>query len=345
MPPFTDLTSWQSRRFVLAPPTERIRQPPVQPSAQSQQRPPTPPKRKRGQTKRSAEAAGNAKKKRKTKGKQRATSEEEEDVINITSDEDEDITVVDDAPQAPRRSTRTKKVVAGGYRETEDDGGDSAAMDVDAPQRQRDPMLDDPGLVAMDETEDNLGSTDIKAEETETRLQTPAPISQSVDPFIVDDDEDEKPKPILKLNYQGFNIHGQCLCVIVEPYPPIRSAPKPMSLVREGLVAPGARAPSIAPLDYRPPGESSRREKTPLFLPEDDGERGITPAPFQRNLPPVPRFHDDPPSNEDEEDAGGLFELSQVLRSVGGHSAMAAEDDDEIEGAVFFGDADEAREL
>lgn len=238
-------------------------------------------------------------------------------------------------------------MVVGGYRETEDDDAtDSAPMDVDVPPPPPvDPTLDDPNLIAMDESEDHVDP--VKTEETEPRLQGPSSLPITPPPpeptLLIDDDEEEKPKPILKLSYQNFNIHGQCLCVIVEPWPPIRSAPKPMALVREGLVGP--RSPSAAPTNRTPSIAPSLREQTPLFLPEDDGERGQTPAPFQRTRPAVPLFHEEHTSDDDEGYGDSMFQLSQILRTVGGHSAGAVEDDDEIEGAVFFGDADEAREL
>ena len=52
---------------------------------------------------------------------------------------------------------------------------------------------------------------------------------------------------------QGFSIGGRCLCVIVEPYPPLSEAPRVMSLAPMGLVA--LRAPSIAPADFVPSGQ------------------------------------------------------------------------------------------
>ena len=50
------------------------------------------------------------------------------------------------------------------------------------------------------------------------------------------------------------------------------------------------------------------------------------------------------PEVSDEEE-GDMVLFSQILRSVGDHPPGIAEDDDEIDGAVFFGDADEMREL
>lgn len=163
----------------------------------------------------------------------------------------------------------------------------------------------------------------------------------AMDVELVEDEEETKPKPILKLHYHGFNIHGRCLCVIVEPYPPLRSATRAPSLAPMGLVAP--RAPSIAPPDFVPSGGPAQRARTPLFLPDFDRDPTPAPAPA-RNLPPVPLFSETYDGSDDE-DNGEMVLFSQLLRSVGDHPPGIAEDDDEIDGAVFFGDADETREL
>lgn len=167
------------------------------------------------------------------------------------------------------------------------------------------------------------------------------PVDEPVmDVELVDEEEEVKPKPILKLSYHGFNIHGRCLCVIVEPWPPLRSGTRAPSLAPMGIVAP--RAPSIAPADFVPSGGAGQRARTPLFLPDFDREP--TPAPVPgRNLPPVPLFNESVEGSDDED--GEMVLFSQLLMSVGDHPPGIAEDDDEIDGAVFFGDADEMREL
>ncbi|KAI0702868.1 hypothetical protein BC835DRAFT_1410897 [Cytidiella melzeri] len=164
---------------------------------------------------------------------------------------------------------------------------------------------------------------------------------------LINDEEEEKPKPVMKLLYQGFSVHGRCLCVIVEPYPPVRQQ-RQMSLTPTGVIGP--RAPSIAPPDLVPSGAAAaQRSKTPLFLPEDDDDdyyarRSVTAALLpQRSRPPVPLFHEAP--NKQDEDDGGMLAFSQVLQSMGEHHTGATEDDDEMEGMVLFGDADEARGL
>ena len=194
----------------------------------------------------------------------------------------------------------------------------------------------EPSLSAQHPEEASLDVDDLEAAPEQA-----GPSTNAIDVELVDDDEEARPKPILKLHYHGFNIHGRCLCVIVEPYPPLRSGTRAPSLAPTGLVAPG-RAPSMAPPDFVPSGGAAQRERTPLFLPDLDREP--TPAPSaMRKLPPVPLFSESAEGSDDED--GGMVLFSQILRSVGDHPPGIAEDDDEIEGAVFFGDADEMREL
>lgn len=252
---------------------------------------------------------------------------------------------------APRQSGRFRKVVAGGYREDEED--DETPMDVDAE------MINDSdgneAAILMGSTSASAnggsGAILIKDEDDDVRLtsepppgantpaesvhiDTPPPPPPDIELEI--GEQESKLKPTLQLQYQGFSIYGHCLCVIVEPWPPVRSQ------TRAPSVAPGPsnpRAPSIAPPDFVPSG-GRLREKTPLFLPDFTRERSETPAPFlqQRVLPPVPLF-DDEPHNSDGSDSE-LIQFSQALNSAGEFRA-GAEDDDEMDGAVFFGDADE----
>jgi hypothetical protein len=156
---------------------------------------------------------------------------------------------------------------------------------------------------------------------------------------IQEDEEESKPKPILRLKYQGFDIAGRCLCVVVEPWPTIRSASRAPSVA----LSTASRASSIAPPDFMSSDKVAARGRTPLFLPEDDSERGgATSSSLPqavRKRPPVPAF-DDSSSEEDD-----LMQFSQVLRKTSGYRTGETDADDELEGAVLFGDADEAREL
>lgn len=189
-------------------------------------------------------------------------------------------------------------------------------------------------------------SVQVKDETTEPRLsQTPAPNDSggAAAPIDIDIDiEEEKPKPILTLKYQDFSIYGHCLCIVVEPYPQQRFPSRAAS-----------RAPSIAPL-FTPrdqsvaPTAATLRARTPLFLPDDDDrERSQTPAPFlgHSSRPPVPLFDDDEEDGGQSSDDGGMMAFSQAMNNYSHLPAGAADDDDDLEGAVLFGDADEIREL
>ncbi|KAG6821610.1 hypothetical protein H0H93_000119 [Arthromyces matolae] len=153
----------------------------------------------------------------------------------------------------------------------------------------------------------------------------------------LENDEDEKPKPILQLRYRGFDIYGHCLCVVVEPWPPMRS----MSRVTPAL----NREPSLAPPQSGIHGTSNTRGKTPLFLPDDDhgGER---PPSFRDRRAPTslldPGFLEDS-DNSDEDD--GMMLFSQVLNNTGDTRAGAVGDDEDMDTDMFFGDADEIKEL
>lgn len=286
---------------------------------------------------------------------------------------------------APRRSARARKVKASGYREQGEDDGEEVqevhqVHDVDADVDMAGPLqdtrtgpeqdpaagalqLDDSNLIAMDESEEtpapqptvkretiepsvSLADEPELVEETiaEDIVESAAPGQEHAQPMLQDEDEEDKKKLTLRLKYEGFNIQGRHLCVVVEPYPPVRAQTRAPSLAP--IFANTQRAPSIAPADYVPRGATPLREKTPLFLPEYDRERSVTPAPSfarQRTLPPVPLFNE---SQEDEDsDEDGFMEFTQILRSVSQNHAGAVEEDDEIDGAVLFGDADETREL
>lgn len=228
------------------------------------------------------------------------------------------------------------------------------------------PALDDSGLITIDDAEDSASVT-VKHEDAEPSLTTldkqagPAapkqPISAGDSAVIapqkdLQEGDEDKSKLALRLKYQGFNIHGRCLCVIIEPFSSIRAMTRELSRapsLAPAMAPPGdfsLRAPSIAPPDFVPSGGAARRAQTPLFLPEYDRERSVTPAPAfrqQRSLPPVPLFNASMADSDSDDDA--IMNFSQLLQSVGEYRAGLVEDDDEIDGAVLFGDADETREL
>ncbi|KAI0347231.1 hypothetical protein BDW22DRAFT_1387298 [Trametopsis cervina] len=317
----------KTRRFTAAP--KVVRPPQPAPAAEASTSTAT----AKGGRKRPRQTKGKAPAKKAPKRKGKAAR-----VDHVTGSEDEaqfsDSVVDDEVAERPsvRRSTRKRKVAKGAYAEDEGD-----EENVYVPQ-------DEVSEEAQDDVMEDEHMQDEDSAMVEDSEPPPPPLEDSL---LVDEDEEEKPKPIMQLRYQGFSVHGRCLCVIVEPFPPVRKQ-RQMSLAPEGLRGP--RAPSIAPPDFVPPGQTAQRAKTPLFLPDDDDDdferRSVTPAPVpQRYRPPVPLFHETPEEqNEDDED-GGMMAFSQVLQTMGEYHTGAIDDDDEMDGMVLFGDADEAREL
>lgn len=351
--------SFQTRTFIARPPQKPMGPPPVPaPSSRAQKG-----KRKGRAASESTKKAASPRKKRKTKGKGKARMDED-DEMTTTSEEDDDPLTSEQLFGAPRRrSVRNVKMVAGGY--------------TDAPQiPDTDVEMTDPDLATA--TRSSEGHTELIENPTDTDLpnaavavvkdeNTDTPLISSTDITDVDattnmtrppaieidlevEEEEPKPKPMLQLKYRGFRIYGHCLCIVVEPWPPMRRASRaPSAFPPERL----SRTPSIAPADFVTSADvGALRGRTPLFLPDDDDrDRSETPAPFlgRRVLPPVPLFNDPSPSEEnaeDDDDFGGMMDLTQVLNAAGDFRAGAADDDDDdMDGAVFFGDADEKREL
>jgi hypothetical protein len=129
--------------------------------------------------------------------------------------------------------------------------------------------------------------------------------------------EEEKPKPILKLTYQGFNIYGHCLCVVVEPWPVIRSMTTSLS----------NRSVADSSLFLQQRSRPGYERSPHLFLPKELQEDEISDG------------------DSDSNEIGGMMQFSQVLRNVGDSRAGAANDDEGMDGSVLFGDADEFKEL
>ncbi|KAI5893461.1 uncharacterized protein SCHCODRAFT_02621872 [Schizophyllum commune H4-8] len=343
----------KTRHFVAAPPVKR--------TAPASAPPPT----TQSTSKRKARPkAAPAPKRQKTKGKARADEDEELAVTSDEEAEDEGAPM----PAAPRRSLRARKPALGLYAEDAED--EDMEEDVKPP-----PAAEPPNPETEEPPQEDV--------EMSEPSPSPPPPPQPSAFDLAADEEEEKPKPLLQLRYQGFSIYGHCLCVVVEPWPPMRGASlAPGS--RAGSVAP-SRSGSLAPFhqetSVQPPG--TQRARTPLFLPDPDerrsltpGPRGLTPAPLNardgsaapatsrdgsvvpsgRNLPPVPLFGDsnqeplfllgdeDEDANVDE-DGSGMMALSQALHAAGDLHGTAAEDDEDMDGSIFFGDADEVREL
>ena len=294
------------------------------------------------------ESDGQARRKKlKTSGKEklRIVDSDDEEQEPRFDDEDFDNQTPMSIKDGPvRRSRRTNIKAVGTYAESEE--GDIEMTPPLPTQGSPTPMLvmekrvsGEPTAVKeevqMDSTTEPLDNSSVSGD-----LEDSGPSEIELDV----DEEEAKPKPILQLKYQGFDISGRCLCVVVEPWPPIRAASRTPSVAP--LFSNVSQAPNIARPDFISGDQRTlmQREGTPLFLPDPDRERSETPAPSGsgRVLPPVPLFNDAIVMDEDS-DEDGLMTFSQSLNYAGGHGAVEA--DDEIDGAIFFGDADEAREF
>jgi len=151
------------------------------------------------------------------------------------------------------------------------------------------------------------------------------------------DEEEEKPKPTLQLKYKGFGIYGQSICVVVEPWPVVRSENRTI----QELGGISSRKSTL----QQSTSTIAPRAKTPLFLADDNEmDHGVE----HRQSSPTTNPWDDLETMEDTDDdseVGGMMAFSQAINLAGDNRPGAAEDEDEMEGAVLFGDADEARQL
>ncbi|KAF9534208.1 hypothetical protein CPB83DRAFT_843859 [Crepidotus variabilis] len=172
----------------------------------------------------------------------------------------------------------------------------------------------------------------------------PPGLTDENDAMTLDVEEEEaKPKPILGLKYQGFSIYGSCLCIVVEPWPVVRTM--------TGVAA------ALAKMPAKPSQSRIGSNKQPLFLPEEPEEepardkvsdadpkikRYVNKSYLKQVLNEVIELSDDSDEHDDEV---GMMELTQVLRNAGDIRAGAMNDDEDMDGSVLFGDADEYREL
>lgn len=318
---------------------------PIQPEAVAPQRSR---KRKLSNTSRSdAQKKYRGKGKGKGKGTQKAGKPEESLVIS-SDDEDEGMSTAGSS-SSRRRSTRTRKVVAGGYRD-DDDGEDDEGpeyVDVDVPiSNQTEDSLpavkdEEPDIDLYQPNQEDMPDPDDDYEIEERR---PDDIPSAPPAFLKDPDEDEdvKPKPLMRLRYQGLHVNDRCLCVIVEPRPPLNASERGASMAP---APPAPRAPSIAPADFVASTDAARNTKLPLFLPDFDRGRSETPAPFPLRASVPPGLDGDGLYTMEEDEMDDMMAFGEVLRSGGEYAAGGVEDDDEMDGAVFFGDADEFREF
>lgn len=255
----------------------------------------------------------------------------------------------------PRRSYRTRKATSRHLQDDADSDSPSYEEDEDFISEEvthKDPQRfitqnQDESTIAIEhkaqrtikkEVSEPVLSIDNVASVDNTGMHdTRGPQSQS-NPADIEEQE-EKPKPVLALTYQGYTISDCCLCVIVEPWPPITT---PLVASNPSL---RSRALSSLPLER---SELSRpeevRSKTPLFLPDWDRGKSLTPdfpSP-QLSSTLISSTLDQDSSESSEMDDMMVF--SQALRFVG-DSFTASTYDDEVDGSVLFGDADEKKEI
>lgn len=320
---FLSLNFVQQRHFVAVPVPKPI------PAPSTTFNPPRPRKRvRKNDSLGRIEGWKKSKTNVKAKGKGKAKATEirvEEDLM------DED--ALSSPEPEPRRSKRQRKEVTPGYNDMDKDStddDDEYVMDSDppetVPQTQSAEEGDQVVVVENEEREPSLHSQPEQPGSSFMGLET--------------EEEEMKPKPQLQLSFNGFNIFGRCLCVIVEPWPVIRAPAEPLAPQSSRMTA-SSRAASVVP------DPASGRGQTPLFLPDDD-DRGITPAPAPRaERPPVPLFGDPPPNDsvrDEEDEEGGMILFSQLLSATGG-LRVDVDDEEGFEGALLFGDADERKEL
>lgn len=154
------------------------------------------------------------------------------------------------------------------------------------------------------------------------------------------DEEEEKPKPLLRLKYHTLTVSGYCLCVVVEPWSPQRRITGPLSTAL--LTAPSHD--DIGTLVVE--DALVERGRTPLFFPELDDNHSRKPEGSSSVKARPPPFLLDSSGEADDESRRGdtLMNFSQALNTTG-YAATGSIDDEDMEGAVLFGDADEVREL
>jgi hypothetical protein len=260
----------------------------------------------------------------------------------------------------PRRSARSMKLAQGAYREDDDEAGEglsapSMAEAGNTVEAVADVDMSGDGESAVAGVDEMMPPPPLPVKtESQDSFMAPPPIPGRPEMAIdinEDDLEEDKPKPILQLKYKGFDIAGRCLCVIVEPWPPQRGPSRAPSQTPFSRAS--TRAPSIAPADFVTSAQAAAavRGRTPLFLPEDDENSRATPYAVpqfpQRRLEQPTRSLEDfaPASDSEDEDSVELMQFSRSLKNAGNFRTGEVDDDDELDGGVFFGDADEAREL
>ncbi|KAF8621570.1 hypothetical protein AX15_007597 [Amanita polypyramis BW_CC] len=140
------------------------------------------------------------------------------------------------------------------------------------------------------------------------RDSTESPVTGHLDAddiMDLDVSEEEKPKPRMQLRYENLQLGGQCLCVVVEPL---------LERNNDKSGQPSTRMTST----------ESGIDRQPLFLPEQELD-----------------------SEDESETVGdeGMMSFSQRLHAMGDYTTNLADDGEDVDGDVFLGDADDAREF
>ncbi|KAF8845843.1 hypothetical protein BDN67DRAFT_961492 [Paxillus ammoniavirescens] len=351
----------KSRYFVAAPPRSEVA-PVSAPAPVAPRHPCRENSKKRRRTRPPAKQSNH--KRAKTKGKHKASDNHlDEDILSTEeSEQDSDVEAsLQGVARMPRRSQRQRRAIAGGYRET-DDGVEDVDVDQDVDMASPPGHFEtngEPSTHSSNASAERSPAPDVKPEDVDQPLPVVtegdedivldsndqrSPTYDVPDIDFVVDEEEKKPKPLLKLKYQSYTISGHCLCVVVEPWPLQRAVTRLQSVAPLGTVSQRGSVTSALPTS----GGSSiggQRAQTPLFLPELDRASSEAPYLRGRSLPPVPLFYDDTTNDGDDGySSDNLMDFSQALNSTGHMHANAADDDD-MDGAVLFGDADEVREF
>jgi len=144
--------------------------------------------------------------------------------------------------------------------------------------------------------------------------------------------DEDLAKPVLSLTHRGFSIYGHCLCIVVEPWPAV-----------SGTTSGGAASSSMNTDSPFVEGNVHEQRKEPLFLPEEPADNATPSGNADINKTYLNQVLENA-EVPDDEDAGGMMEFSQVLRSIGDSRAGAINDDEDMDGSVLFGDADENKD-
>lgn len=189
----------------------------------------------------------------------------------------------------------------------------------------------------------------VKIEElTDAEVLPPALGVSTEDTFGIDKDDVElSSKPKMQLNYRQLHMKDRILCVIVEPWPNLpevnvgtNTAPSSKEVSTTIRSAPKASSSAHA--------EEQEHTALPLFLPSlEEREPSVAPeySRYGSEVPNQGQDEGDTVYDIQEETNFGMLAFSQALSNVVGDNLGALDEDDEIDGAALYGDADEIRTI